>query len=552
MEKAVVSANLSGIGAGLDFIEAALKEYKFKPKYIREAMLLSEESMVRLIDNATVDGTIHIHVKKSRGLASITLSAPGVEFTGAVSTGIEIDSGDVDRENETAIRGILLKAYEDKIRYARKGKYNFINITAGMPEQVLAVRTMAALLLAIVSGLILQALLSDSAKIALDTYLFIPIRQIFINMLLLVAAPAVFFSIMTNVANYSSFFDPGRVSIKTFLGCALTSVAAILIGIGVFTIFKPGQYGLLSSAASSHTVNAVKENTDIISQIVNIVPSNIIDPFHNVNTVQLIFIALICGVALGRIGDYSATLRNMVEALNTLFAKVVSILMNVTPAVVFASTVSMMLNIGNGIWLSVIKMIAVLLMGMLAMMLLYCIIVLTVAKVSPITFIKKYAPTMKETFVLGSGISAMPKTMRCCKNALGISHKVYSFSIPFGASFNMDGNCVYLSVAGLFIARLCGIDFASSEIIPLIFTVFVLSIGAPIAPGTAIICLTVILNQMGVSLTALSVVLGVNAVIEMLTGMSNTMGDVAISLAIARTENLLNTDVFYAKAKAFK
>ena len=159
---------------------------------------------------------------------------------------------------------------------------------------------------------------------------------------------------------------------------------------------------------------------------------------------------------------------------------------------------------------------------------------------------------MKETFILGSGISALPKTMRCCKNALGISSKVYSFSIPFGANFNMDGNCIYLSIASLFIARLCGMQLAGSEVLPLIFTVFILSIGAPIAPGTAIVCLTVILNQMGASLNAVSVLFGVNAVIEMLMGMSNTVGDVALSLAIARSENLLNTDVFNAKAKVYK
>lgn len=551
MVKTIVPAELSGIGAGLDFIEEALKEYKFKPKYIREAMLLSEESMVRLIDNATEGGTIHIHVKKSRGLANITLSAPGKEFTGSVTSEFDINSGDVERGNESAIRGILLKAYEDKIRYARKGKYNFINIIAGMPEQVFAIRTMAALLSAVVLGFILGAVLPKGAKLALDTYLLAPIDQIFINLLMLVAAPAVFFSIVTNVANYSSFYDPGRVSVKTFIGSAFTSMLATIIGMAMFQVFLPGALGQLSPSQGG-TINIGRENMDFISTLVNIVPSNIIDPFRNVDTLQLIFLALVCGVALGRIGDYSSTMRNMIEALNTLFEKVISILMNIIPIVVFASTVSLMINIGNDVLISVTQMLCALLVGILVMMLVYCVLVLAIARVSPIIFIKKFFPTMKETFILGSGISALPKTMRCCKNSLGISPKVYSFSIPFGANFNMDGNCIYLSIASLFIARLCGMQLAGSEVLPLIFTVFILSIGAPIAPGTAIVCLTVILNQMGVSLNAVSVLFGVNAVIEMLMGMSNTVGNVALSLAIARSENLLNTDVFNAKAKVYK
>lgn len=552
MEKVFVPANLSGIAEGLDFIEETLKAYKVKPKFIKESMLLSEESMVRLIDNAPVDGTIHIHVKKKGGLANVILSAPGIDMTGQSLADLGVNPDDVGRGNESAIRGILLKAYEDKMRYARKGKYNFINITVGMPEKVFAVKTLIALGVAFVTGAILQFALSDAAKTALDSYFFSPIGQIFINLLMLVAAPTVFFSIMVSVANYSSFSDPGAVSVKTFVGYALTSIAAVLVGILVFNTFKPGLEGQLLPIITDSGQNLSAQGTDFIQTIVNIVPSNIIDPFRNVDTLQLIFLALICGVALGRIGDYSKTLRNMVEALNTLFTKIVSLLMNVIPFIAFVATVSLMLSVGREIAVSVAELLGVVIVGTAVMMLIYCILVRVIGRVSPFIFLKKYFPLMKETFILGSGLSALPKTMRCCKNSLGISPKVYSFSIPFGASFNMDGNCVYLTVAGLFIARICGIEFSSSQILPLVFTVLILSIGAPITPGTTIICLTIILNQMGVSLAAVSVLFGINAVVEMFLGMSNTTGDVAVSLAIARTENLLNTETFNSKPKVYK
>ena len=552
MVKKFVPADIGGIAEGLDFIEETLKEYKFKPKFIKESMLLSEESMVRLIDNASEGGTIHIHVKKKGGLATIILSAPGTDMTGQSLADLGVNTDDVGRGNESAIRAILLKAYEDKMRYARKGKYNFINITVGMPEKVFAVKTLIALGVALITGAILQFALSDAAKTALDSYFFSPIGQIFINLLMLVAAPTVFFSIMVSVANYSSFSDPGAVSVKTFIGYALTSIAAVLVGILVFNTFKPGLEGQLLPIITDSGHDLSAQGTDFIQTIVNIVPSNIIDPFRNVDTLQLIFLALICGVALGRIGDYSKTLRNMVEALNTLFTKIVSLIMNVIPFIAFVATVSLMLSVGRGIAVSVAELLGVLIIGIAVMMLIYCILVLVIGRVSPFVFLKKYSPLMKETFILGSGLSALPKTMRCCKNSLGISPKVYSFSIPFGASFNMDGNCVYLTIAGLFIARLCGIEFNNSQILPLVFTVLILSIGAPITPGTTIICLTIILNQMGVSLAAVSVLFGINAVVEMFLGMSNTTGDVAVSLAIARTENLLNTEVFNSKPKVHK
>ena len=536
---------------GLDFIEKTLKEYKFKTKSINEALLLSEESMVRLLDNAPADGTIHIHISKKGGLAKVSLSAPGTDMTGASLFDIGINSDDIDRGNESEVRSILLKAFESKLRYARKGKYNFLDITVGNPDKVFALKTLVALGAALVIGFILQYVLGDAAKTALDSYLFIPIEQIFTNMLMLVAAPTVFFSIMVSVASYASFLDPGRVSIKTFVGYALTSVIAIFVSVLIFRIFTPGEEGLLVPVLDIGG-NITAGKTDFIQTIVNIVPSNIIDPFKNVDTLQLIFLALICGIALGRIGDYSVTLRNMTEALNTLFTKIVSMLMKVIPVAAFAATVSMLLNVGNKVLVSIAEMLCTVVLGVAVMLLLYCLLVLVVGRVSPVTFVRKYAPMMKETFILGSGLAALPKTMRCCRNSLGISPKVYSFSIPFGASFNMDGNCVYLTIAALFVSRLCGVEFVSSQILPLVFTILILSIGAPITPGTAIICLTIILSQMGVSLIAVSVLFGVNAVVEMFLGMSNTTGDVAVSLAIARTENLLNTEIFNRKSKVHK
>lgn len=547
MIKTIVPAELSGIGAGLDFIEESLQKYKFNIKSIRESMLLTEESMVRLIESTSEGEQIHISIKRRTGLAVIVLSAPGTELTSATTdTSLGINNSEIGRENEGAIRSILLQAYENKMRYARKGDYNFIRITVGMPERVFAAKTIFAFGAAVVIGLILQQFLTGSAKMGMDTYLLDPIEQIFIKLLMLIAAPTIFFSIITSVAHCCSFSDPGRVSIKTFIGYSLTSVIAVLVGSFVFGIFQPGTSGELAGIIVRNTLESTARSMDYINTLVNIVPSNIIAPFWDMDTLQLIFVALICGIALGRVGGYSAALRNMLEALNTLFTKVASILLNITPIATFASTLSLIFKVGTDILLSIAELVGTLLAGIGTMMLIYCAILLLVAQVSPITFLKKYGRTMKETFFLGSGLNALPKTMRCCKSTLGISPKVYSFSIPFGAKFNMDGNCVYFTIAGLFIARLCGVELFSSEILPMLFSILILSVGAPIAPGTVLVCLTVLLRQMGISLTAASVIFGINAVVEMFLGMSNTTGDVAVSLAIARTENLLDRDAFNA------
>lgn len=547
MLKAVIPAQISGISEGLDFIETSLKQLHFKSKAIHEAMLLSEESMVRLIDNAPDGGTIHIHIKKKGGLSSISLSAPGPELqSDVVEFDLGIESDILDRGCESAIRGILMKAYQDKIHYVRKGRYNFMKITVGSPEKVLALHTAQALSLAVVLGLIFRFAMPAAVLSTLDTYLLIPIETLFINFLMLVTAPAIFFSIISAVARCASFSDPGKVSVKVFFGYALTSVLAVLIGVAAFSIFTPGTPGVLAGYVEQTGLTA---SSDFLKTVTEIIPTNIVEPFLNTNTLQLIFVAIICGIALGRLGDYSSALRSFAEAMDTLFTKIIEIVGRCVPLASFAATLSCMLNMDLQVLLSLLGMVGTLLAALVVISLIYLLIVIVAAGVNPVTFARKCIPIMREAFVAGGSVAAIPKTVRTCKNSLGISPRISSFSIPLGAIVNVDGNCIYLAVAGLFLARICGVDILGTNLIPIMITVLVLSLGAPLAPGSVNICLTVLLSEMGVSLGAISLIVGINAIAEMLLAASNVVGDVAISLTVAKSENLLNTEVLNSKLR---
>lgn len=547
MAKLFVPAAQDEIGRGLDFIEDTLTQYRLNGKEIQEALLLSEESMVRLINNAPAGEELHISVKRHRGLCIIKLSTPGPVLPQESGADLELDlnSRDLGRDGEEIIRSLLLHAYADKIHAIRKGRYNVIEITAGTPERVFAIRTVSALLAALAAGLLLNLLLPDMAKQTLDTYVLVPIENIFVNCLKLITAPMVFFSIISAFSRYASFSDPGRVSLKVLVGYLCTSIIAIIVGLGVFQLLKPGTVGLLTTFASQAVPLPADQQPSFLTTLVGIVPANIIEPFINMNTVQLIFLALLCGVATGRAGGHSAMLRCATDALCTLCSKAAALLVGFIPVATFASTVSMLLNIGGKILLSLAEMVGTVLLGFALMVIVYCLIIVIAGRLNPILLLRKQIPLMKEVFIQGSSTNAMPKTIRFCKNSLGISPRVYSFSIPFGAVANLDGNCIYLTVAGLFLARLCGVELFSKDIIPLVFTIFVLSVGAPITPGSALLCLTVLLSQMGVALPAVSIIFGVNAIMEMLQAVSNTTGDISISLAVAKSENLLDTDIYH-------
>lgn len=551
MDTVMLPASLDGIGKGLDYIESKLEKLHFQRKEIQEAMLLSEESMVRLIGNAPDDGEMHIAIRKRNGLAAIRISVPGPELAqdGSIPMGLDLDGSNMGRGTEDVIRSMLLHAYADKIQYIRKGKYNFVEITAGTPERVFAVQTIGALIAALLVGWILAWLLPDFAKQAVSTYVLDPIETIFINCLKLATAPTVFFSIISVFSQYASFSDPGRVSIKVLVGYICTSLLAILAGWGMFNLLQPGIAGQLALSSAHAAAVPGSEQPTILSTLVDIVPPNILDPFLSMNTVQLIFLALLVGVAMGRAGEHSAKLRKATDALCALCNKATSLLMRCIPIATFASIVSVILNVGSSVVLSLAELIGAVALGLVLMMLIYCVMIGLVGRVSPFPFLRKYLPLMKDTIMAGSSTNAIPKTLRCCKNVLGVSPEVYSFSIPFGAMANMDGNCIYLTIAGLFLARLCGVEMLGNDMIPLVFTIFVLSIGAPIVPGTTILCLTVLLSQMGTPLAAASILFGVNAVIEMLQAVSNTTGDVAITLVVAKSENLLDLSTYTAKRK---
>ena len=166
---------------------------------------------------------------------------------------------------------------------------------------------------------------------------------------------------------------------------------------------------------------------------------------------------------------------------------------------------------------------------------------------SPITFMSKYSQTMKNTFLKGSGVAAIPMTMRVCRRRLGVPQHISSFSIPLGATINMVGNCICLVISCLYFTHVCGVALDMEGLLILFFLVLVLSLGAPIAPGTLILCLITLLAQLGIDTSIISLIIGINFILEMLIGMVNTVGDVIVALIVSRRDGTLNLDTYNQK-----
>ena len=255
---------------------------------------------------------------------------------------------------------------------------------------------------------------------------------------------------------------------------------------------------------------------------------------------QLIFMAILSGIAISLIGSLAKILVDFIRACNELFIKITSIIIKVMPLAIFCSITEMMLKIGLGTIMSVLGIVGVILLGFIAMMLVYFIMLIIFGRVNPLLFLKKYGNTMLQVFALNSSNAAIPINMDICDKELGIAPKVYSLSIPLGATVNMDGTCIKLGIYSLALAGMYGIEISGSMLFSLIISIFVLSVGTPGIPGSGIISLSILLAAIGVPIEAVGIVMGVDSIMGMFSAMSNCLGDVVATTIVARSEGLLD------------
>ena len=194
--------------------------------------------------------------------------------------------------------------------------------------------------------------------------------------------------------------------------------------------------------------------------------------------------------------------------------------------------------------LSVLAMLGTVLVGYIIMTLIYYALILFLGKLNPIPFAKKYAPTMLQVFSLSSSNAAIPLNMEVCDKLLGIKRKIYSLAIPMGATINMSGTCIHLAIFTLALAKAYGVQINGSIMISIIISILVLSMGAPGIPGSGLICLSILITQIGVPIEAIGIVMGIDPLCSMFRTMINCLGDVAVSAIIAKNENEIDMNVY--------
>ena len=525
------------IGKCMDFIEDALTKYKLKKRDLLEALLISEEVLIQLSEKAEDDSTVQVTINRWLGVPRIKFISSGEAIDlGDQSVGVSLNELD---NTENSIRNMMLHSFADSIRYKHAKSKNYVTIITGIPERELANQTIIALVSSVILGSLFRILLPESFNQSLINNFLGPIETLFISSLTFIASPAIFISITCAILRFDGFSELNRSGKRIIFSYAITSCIAIFVGVLVFQILKPGTVGILPSKIGESSIG----NLTILQVITDAIPSNIVAPFITGNSLQLIVAALVIGLALNLSTKKVSGLKGILSELDIVCGNVATIIMKTVPFVVFCSTTRVFLLASMNVYVAIGHLILALLTGLLVMFICYCLFLIIKIRINPILFLRKFIPIMKDIFLKGSSLAAIPLTMRFCKRQLGIPQNVSSFVIPLGATINMDGTCVCLSILTLFFARIYGITLSISDISILLFMIFILSLGAPIAPGTIILCMATLFNQMGLSLEGISFLIGLNFILEMLLGMINSMGDVVIALTVAKREGTLNYDI---------
>lgn len=403
--------------------------------------------------------------------------------------------------------------------------------------------TLIALGAAVVLGCVLRILGSEGVNAALSGYLLEPLKTMFLRALKLVVVPVVFFMIASSVAGISDLRVYGRIGTKVVLMYMFTSVVAIVFGIALSYLLRPGMGVAMELPGAGY--EAEHTAVSLVDTLVNIVPANILQPFVEADMIQLIFLAVLVGVGAGLLGGTDhIRMQEILNLFNRLFLKIASLILKLIPLGTFCAVVLLVLDIDPGMLFGLLKLMGTVFLGAVLMMGFYSLLFFLTTRKNPLRLLRKCIPNYLSFALLCSTSAVMPQTLDTCTNRLGIDPEVSSFSMPLGSTMNMDGACIYLTVSALFLAEMYGLELSAGDIVNLAVTTLLLSVGAPPVPGAGFVCLSVLVLQLGLPMESVGFLLGIDQLMSMCRTVINGAGDIAVTAVVAQWEGRMDEKVF--------
>lgn len=396
----------------------------------------------------------------------------------------------------------------------------------------LGVKILIGLVLGIiVGGIFWLAMGADAAGAFTGKYIK-PFGDIFVNLLKFIVVPLVLLSIMDGVIAMGDIKKVGKIGWKTVAYFLATTAIACIFGLIVANLFK-GSFPVLELAEDAAYE---AKSSDLMSTLVNIFPNNAVSPLVNASMLQIIVIALFFGCGVLVAGDKGKPFGDFITSFNEATQKVMSFILEVSPFGVFALMVWVVAAQGPKILGSLgLVLLAAYIGYILHTVLVYSLSVKIFAKMSPITFFKKIFPAAAFAFTSTSSVATLPITKECC-DEMDVNPDVSAFVLPLGATVNMDGTAIYQCVAAVFLAKCIGIDLTLTQMIVIIVTATLASIGTAGTSGAGMIMLAMVLDAVGVPPTYIGIIYGIDRLFDMGRTTLNIIGDASCAVCIDHWE----------------
>ena len=391
----------------------------------------------------------------------------------------------------------------------------------------LAGQIFIALVLAVIAGI----LMVNHAEFA-NTYIK-PFGTIFLNLLKFIVVPIVLFSIMVGIISMRDIRKVGAIGWKTIVYYMCTTAFAITIGLIIASLAK-GFFPVLST--SGLTYEPAAETQSFMDTIVGFFPSNFIAPLSEATMLQVIVMAILLSFGVLLAGEKAKTASDVIESFNEVFMKVMELILRLSPIGVFCLLCPVVAENGPMILKSLAMVIlTAYICYALHAVLVYSATVRTMAKMSPLTFFKGMFPAMMFAFSSASSVGTLPINMKCTEK-LGVKSEYSSFILPLGATINMDGTAIYQGVCSIFIACCYGVDLTFSQMLTIVITATLASIGTAGVPGAGMVMLAMVLTSVGLPIDGIALVAGVDRIFDMGRTTLNITGDAACTVIVSTLE----------------
>lgn len=367
----------------------------------------------------------------------------------------------------------------------------------------------------------------------------------FIRLMQMLVVPLVFCSLVCGSMSIGDTKKLGGVGVRALIFYLITTALAISVALGIGNIINPGMGLDMSAVQAADNVTVAAEPTSFASTVLNIIPTNIFQALTEGVMLQVILFALMIGVILAKMGDQVEVVKNFFGQFNDIMMEMTLLVMKLAPIGVFSLITRTFAEIGFEAFIPMLKyMGAVILALAVQCFIVYLGLLKIFTGLNPIIFIKNFFPVMAFAFSTATSNATIPMSIDTLAEKMGVSKRISSFTIPLGATINMDGTAIMQGVAVVFAAQAYGMHLTMVDYLTVIGTATLASIGTAGVPSVGLITLTMVFNSIGLPVEAITLIMGIDRILDMSRTAVNVTGDAVCTTIVAAQNGALNREIF--------